>query len=150
MHSASPLDLHVKGPLVQTLLNLAQFHLPSKLQKLRKSPICLNTDLYVTRMTIKEHCKHKNFLEHENRTDYLDTILRELTGDDVRHLIQAEDELTVIGSFERIFPTKYTHEYFQYMDSRYYNKLFDAWETKYQDNRQLGTLIPQMLLMSQN
>lgn len=69
---------------------------------------------------------------------YLDDILKDLTGDDVRHLIQAEDELTVIGSFERIFPTQYTHEYFQFMEPRYYNKLFDAWETKYEDRRQSG------------
>lgn len=69
---------------------------------------------------------------------YLHDILEELTGDDVRHLIQAEDELTVIGNFERIFPTKYTHDYLQYMEMRYYNRLFDAWESKYEDNRKPG------------
>ncbi|KPJ08768.1 Tubulin polyglutamylase TTLL4 [Papilio machaon] len=30
LHSASPLDIHVKGPLVSTVLNIAQFQVPSK------------------------------------------------------------------------------------------------------------------------
>ena len=30
LHSASPLDIHVKGPMVTTVLNLAQFQVPVK------------------------------------------------------------------------------------------------------------------------
>lgn len=63
-----------------------------------------------------------------------------MTGDDVRHLIQAEDELTVIGDFQRIFPTRNTYHYLQFMEVRYYNRLFDAWEHKYDLNRRPGII----------
>jgi tubulin polyglutamylase TTLL4 len=41
LHSASPLDLHVKGPLVSQLLNMAQFHVPSKvnMEELQKEKV---------------------------------------------------------------------------------------------------------------
>lgn len=90
------------------------------------------------------------------------SILNELTPDDVRHLIQFEDELTQLGRyaislgllldfivlnvvlnlnkcifrFEKVFPTPHTHIYHQFFDSpRYYNMMLDAWETRYHKNR---------------
>lgn len=42
-------------------------------------------------------------------------------------------------SFEKIFPTADSHDYLKYFESpQYYNKLFDAWETKYGDKREDG------------
>lgn len=67
--------------------------------------------------------------------------MQELTGDDVRQLLRYEDELTVTGKFERIFPTSHTHKYLQFMEARYYNRLFDAWETKYDKNRSAGMAV---------
>lgn len=70
---------------------------------------------------------------------YLEDILTNLTPDDVRHLIQAEDELTQKANLERIFPTATTYSYLEYMAGpRYYNRLFDAWECKYGNNRKIG------------
>ncbi|GLV34593.1 Tubulin tyrosine ligase-like 4A [Carabus blaptoides fortunei] len=145
LHSASPLDLHVKGPLVQMLLNLAQFHFPPKLARVRHAPATLNTALYTTQLTTKERLKQMHFTELESREEYLNDILHELTGDDIRHLTQAEDELTVIGNFERVFPTQHTHHYQQFMEVRYYNRLFDAWETRYERNRSAGVKLLQTL-----
>lgn len=139
LHSASPLDLHVKGPLVQSLLNLAQFHLSPKMARTPHTPPVLDTNLYTMQLTTQERLKHLHFIEFEKRDEYLSDILRVLTGDDVRHLLTAEDELTVIGDFERIFPTQHTHIYFQFMEPRYYNRLFDAWEHRYEKNRVPGT-----------
>lgn len=68
----------------------------------------------------------------------MNDILENLTGDDVRQLLRYEDELTVTGKFEKLFPTSQTHKYLQYMEVRYYNRLFDAWETKYEKNRSAG------------
>lgn len=68
----------------------------------------------------------------------MEDILIDLTGDDVRYLTQAEDELVVIGQFEKIFPTAHTYKYLDFLDVRYYNRLFDAWECKYEKNRQPG------------
>lgn len=68
--------------------------------------------------------------------------MEHLTPDDVRHLIQAEDELVHCAPLERIFPTSTTHNYLQYFESpRYYNRLFDAWEHKYAKKRSDGKYI---------
>ena len=41
--------------------------------------------------------------------------------------------------FLKIFPTTTTHMYHEFFESpRYYNMMFDAWETKYSENRQEG------------
>ncbi|XP_030768040.1 tubulin polyglutamylase TTLL4-like isoform X4 [Sitophilus oryzae] len=146
LHSASPLDAHVKGPLVQTLLDMAQFHFPPRLgQSVKNPPQCFDGRLYTRALTKRERKKHKNFTEFESREDYVYDILKDLTGDDVRHLLRAEDEFVVKGKFERIFPTEDTHTYLGFMESRYYNRLFDAWETKYASRRDDGIALLQTL-----
>lgn len=41
--------------------------------------------------------------------------------------------------FLKIFPTTTTHMYHEFFEApRYYNMMFDAWETKYSENRQEG------------
>ena len=67
------------------------------------------------------------------------SILEDLTPDDVRHLIQFEDELASLGSFQKIFPTSKTRKYFKYFKSiSYYNLLLDAWEKRYTNKRNEG------------
>jgi hypothetical protein len=44
-----------------------------------------------------------------DRSVYLDTILEQLTPDDVRVLIRSEDELAQATHFSRIFPTQVTY-----------------------------------------
>lgn len=61
--------------------------------------------------------------------------MEELTGDDVRHLAQAEDEYVVMGQFQKIFPTSTSYPYLRFIEPRYYNMLFDAWEHKYAHRR---------------
>ncbi|KAL3274675.1 hypothetical protein HHI36_016054 [Cryptolaemus montrouzieri] len=139
LHSSSPLDEHVKGPMVQTLFNMAQFHFPTRLAALVKTNLkCYEPKLYTTNLTQKEVSKHNKFMFQERRQDYLETILENLTGDDIRHLIQAEDEYRVKDKFKRIFPTASTYKLLDFMEPRYYNRLFDAWETKYENNRERG------------
>lgn len=70
---------------------------------------------------------------------YLNEILNDLTPDDIRCLIVAEDELARSVPLERIFPTAETHKYLKFTDSpRYYNRLLDAWETRYSSKREEG------------
>uniref|UniRef100_A0A1A9VI54 Tubulin polyglutamylase TTLL4 n=1 Tax=Glossina austeni TaxID=7395 RepID=A0A1A9VI54_GLOAU len=70
---------------------------------------------------------------------YINEILERLTPDDVRCLITAEDELARSKPLERIFPTAETYKYLKYTESaRYYNRLLDAWETRYSENRSAG------------
>ncbi|ENN71095.1 hypothetical protein YQE_12028, partial [Dendroctonus ponderosae] len=144
LHSASPLDAHVKGPLVQTLFDIAQFHFPSRLsQNVKNAPECFDNRIYTRTLTKKERIKHANFVQFEDRNDYVYDILKDLTGDDIRHLLRAEDEYVVKGKFERIFPTAHTHKYLDFMEPRYYNRLFDAWESKYASRREDGIALLQ-------
>ncbi|XP_044758366.1 tubulin polyglutamylase TTLL4-like isoform X2 [Coccinella septempunctata] len=139
LHSSSPLDEHVKGPLVQALFNMVQFHFPSKLAPFVKPHLkCFESKMYTANLTQRETNKHSKFTNMLKREEYLEAILENLTGDDVRHLIQAEDELTVKEKFVRIFPTSSSHKLLDFMPPRYYNRLFDAWETKYHNNREKG------------
>ncbi|CAH1108254.1 unnamed protein product [Psylliodes chrysocephalus] len=147
LHSASPLDAHVKGPIVHTLFNMAQFHLPPrmKLHMEGEAPDVLDARVYSTTLNKREQRKHSHFEQLESRNEYLDDILKSLTGDDIRHLTRYEDELSVKGKFERIFPCQQSYKYLQFMEPRYYNRLFDAWETKYGQHREEGITVLQHL-----
>ncbi|XP_049885995.1 tubulin monoglutamylase TTLL4-like isoform X2 [Pectinophora gossypiella] len=147
LHSASPLDIHVKGPLVTTVLNIAQFQIPVKtnLEMLSKEKphklggLPYDSRLYTIYLSKEERDKHIIYTNMEDRDMYLRDILSTLTPDDVRHLIQAEDELTQSGDMERVFPTCHTYKYLGYLTGpRYYNRLFDAWETRYTIHRDSG------------
>ena len=66
-------------------------------------------------------------------------ILCQLTDYDIRQLIEAEDELSRIGSFKRIFPSIQTRKYLKYFDRLFYpNLLLDQWEQHFGDNREKG------------
>ena len=150
LHSSSPLDLDVKSPLTTEVFNLVRFHVPpakmtAKAQKeiLAKlnmadsvSSLCMDKKLYVKDLSKAERSKQDKYLSVSDRSNYLESILETLTPDDVRHLIRAEDELVQATHFSRIFPTQDTHKYFKYFqEQRYYNKLMDAWETKFGEQR---------------
>ncbi|CAH0389621.1 unnamed protein product [Bemisia tabaci] len=149
LHSSSPLDLAVKGPLVKDLMNIVGFQIPPKLSGTSlaevkkalgiKSSLCHDKRLFTTLISNAEREKQMAFTQMESREDYLDSILEDLTPDDVRHLVLYEDELTQLGSFQKVFPTPTTYEYHNFFEApRYYNKLFDAWEVRYHKNRSLG------------
>ncbi|CAH0731991.1 unnamed protein product, partial [Brenthis ino] len=147
LHSASPLDTHVKGPLVAAVLNAAQFQVPARadlhaLDRDRPGKLAglpYDSRLYTVYLSKEERDKHIIYTNMEDRDMYLRDILATLTPDDVRHLLQAEDELTQGGRLERVFPTRATHRYLRYLAGpRYYNRLFDAWETRYAADRAPG------------
>ncbi|XP_070065066.1 tubulin monoglutamylase TTLL4 isoform X2 [Drosophila virilis] len=153
LHSELPLDAHVKAPLVQGVLNTALYNIPPKLslEKQRElaaefsfppgTQMCYDKRLYINYLSREEKNKHNNFTRKtiENREEYIDAILHKLTPDDVRCLIVAEDELARCAPLERIFPTDQTYKYLKYNDTpRYYNRLLDAWESRYANNRTEG------------
>ena len=119
LHSASPLDLDVKSPLVTQVFNLVRYHVPpakmtSKCQKeiLDKfnlsdmtSNLCLDKRLYSRELSKAERAKQDKFTAM-TREAYLTDIIASLTPDDVRCLIRAEDELVGASHFSRIFPTQ--------------------------------------------
>ncbi|XP_016945841.2 tubulin polyglutamylase ttll-4 isoform X2 [Drosophila suzukii] len=151
LHSELPLDLHVKGPLIQAVLNTALYQVPPKLNERQQTeileelnlagPLCHDKRIFTTCLTAEEVRKHNQYTNRsiEFREEYVDTILDNLLPDDVRCLIVAEDELARCQPLERIFPTANTHVYLRYVENaRYYNRLLDAWETKYAKNREMG------------
>lgn len=121
------------------LFDLAQFHFPPRLSRTTtNTPQCFDPKVYVTSLSKKERAKHALFVQYERREDYLQDILKNLTGDDVRQLVRAEDEYVVKGRFERIFPNSQSYKYLNFMETRYYNRLFDAWEHRYGNHREEG------------
>ncbi|XP_060857271.1 tubulin monoglutamylase TTLL4-like isoform X3 [Metopolophium dirhodum] len=156
LHSSSPLDLAVKGPLVKDLMNMVGYHIPNKMSRSThntllkmlgvKSPLCYDKRLYTFNLSAKEKEKQEYYTNVESRIEYIDSILNDLLPDDIRHLIVYEDELTQVGSFKKVFPTTTSFKYHQYFDgSRYYNMLFDAWECKYSNNRREGITVLEKL-----
>uniref|UniRef100_U5EQF5 Putative tubulin polyglutamylase ttll4 n=1 Tax=Corethrella appendiculata TaxID=1370023 RepID=U5EQF5_9DIPT len=150
LHSSSPLDLHVKGPLVTALLNTSLFQIPPKIplaeqkeilkEQGLKSPLCYDKRIYATSLSKTERIKHTQFMQREvTREEYLNTILDDLTPDDVRCLIATEDELARCAPLERILPAPNSHKYLNFTENpRYYNRLLDAWETRYSKCRADG------------
>ncbi|XP_050532720.1 tubulin monoglutamylase TTLL4-like isoform X2 [Daktulosphaira vitifoliae] len=152
LHTSSPLDLAVKGPLVKDLMNMVGYHIPNKMSPTThnallkmlgiKSPLCYDKRLYTFNLSDNEKKKQEYYSNIKSRENYIDSILNDLLPDDIRHLIEYEDELTQIGSFQKVFPTTTSYKYHQYFDSaRYYNMLFDAWENKYYNNRKEGVAL---------
>lgn len=111
--------------------------------------VCQDYRLHQNNLSYHERHKQSLYANLTNREDYLDEIIEDLTPDDVRHLIVYEDELAMLGQFEKIFPTADSHHYLQFFDvPRYYNMLFDAWEAKYDENREKGIFRLQKLCKS--
>jgi len=151
LHSASPLDHSVKGPLISDLLNMVAFNIPDKLSHQqqttllndlnlgeRVSGLCLDRRMYTRLLTTEELAKHVR-INSQSRNDYLTTVLENITPDDLRYLAMYEDEFSRSGGFTCIFPTQESHLYFAFLEKpRYYNKLMDAWETMYGTCRQKG------------
>lgn len=149
LHSNSELDKFIKSSLIKDVLNTVGFHIPnkdfsSKMQKevLEKCNIsntkdcCFNEEKYSRNLKQEERIKQTR---HEHGYWSQLTILNRLSIDDIKILTQSEDELSRCGNFTRIFPSKYSSKYLKYFEKpKYYNLLLDAWENKYNHNRNEG------------
>lgn len=72
----------------------------------------------------------------------LPSLLEELTSDDVRVLVELEDEWDRRGRFARIFPAPGTGRYLKYFDiPKYGNLLLDEWTSQYYYMRESGIII---------
>uniref|UniRef100_A0A2M4CHA3 Putative tubulin polyglutamylase ttll4 n=1 Tax=Anopheles darlingi TaxID=43151 RepID=A0A2M4CHA3_ANODA len=157
LHSASSLDLRVKGPLVKALLNTVMYQIPPRIPMAEQKeilkeqglegPLCFDKRIYTTGLSKAERLKHNQFIQKDMaREDYMSTILEDLTPDDVRCLLLTEDELARSAPLERIFPAPNSHRYIGFTEHpRYYNRLLDAWEHRYCHNRAEGIALLQSL-----
>ncbi|XP_077037681.1 tubulin monoglutamylase TTLL4 isoform X2 [Agelaius phoeniceus] len=71
--------------------------------------------------------------------DFYSSVLDILTPDDVRVLVETEDEYSRRGQFERVFPSHISMRYLRFFEQpRYFNILVTQWELKYYLNRHKG------------
>ena len=117
LHSVSEFDVSLKAPLVANLLTLAGYRLPQN--SLQFS------------LTSNERYKHAYFAKKGIPKSSSYKILNTLTPDDIRMLIETEDERNRAGNFEVLFPTDRSERYLPYFSvQRYYNLLLHAWYTR--------------------
>ncbi|KAI4038147.1 tubulin tyrosine ligase like 4 [Homo sapiens] len=151
LHSSSPLDISIKGQMIRDLLNLAGFVLPnaediisspsscsSSTTSLPTSPgdKCRMAPEHVTAQKMK---KAYYLTQKIPDQDFYASVLDVLTPDDVRILVEMEDEFSRRGQFERIFPSHISSRYLRFFEQpRYFNILTTQWEQKYHGNKLKG------------
>merc|ERR1719382_2132421 len=167
LHSSSSLDLDVKSPLATEVFNMARYHIPNKMRlKEQKealeqmgykdmASLCHERRLYVKEISKLERIKHDKYnalVSLSQETVPPPSILDDLTPDDTRQLVLAEDELATSRRFTRIFPTASSHRYFKFMEKpRYHNLLLSAWEQKYSGlERETGRSLLESLCRSKH
>ncbi|XP_062435066.1 tubulin monoglutamylase TTLL4 isoform X3 [Rhea pennata] len=151
LHSNSPLDVSIKGQMIRDLLNLAGFILPS-VNDIASRPGSGSSSTLSLGSAVKEKPKPASELltaEKMKRAYYLtqkvpdqdfySSVLDILTPDDVRILVETEDEYSRRGQFERVFPTHISMRYLRFFEQpRYFNILATQWELKYYLNKHKG------------
>ncbi|KAF6362355.1 tubulin tyrosine ligase like 4 [Rhinolophus ferrumequinum] len=151
LHSNSPLDISIKGQMIRDLLNLAGFVLPNAEDIVSSSS---SSSSSTTSLPISPRDKCQMAPEHftaqkmkkayylSQKTpdqDFYASVLDVLTPDDVRVLVEMEDEFSRRGQFERIFPSRISSRYLRFFEQpRYFNILTTQWEQKYHGNKLKG------------
>ncbi|XP_078259405.1 tubulin monoglutamylase TTLL4 isoform X2 [Rhinoraja longicauda] len=139
LHSNSTLDINIKGQMISDLLNLAGFIIPQKGDVTPNGTKSTSTSRPKSSdLTTDEKLKRVYYLSQKSPPkDFYSTLLDVLTPDDIRMLMESEDEYNRRGQFERIFPGLMSSRYLRYFEQpRYFNILLDLWEQKYGRNRQ--------------
>uniref|UniRef100_A0A8C0BWI4 Tubulin tyrosine ligase like 4 n=1 Tax=Buteo japonicus TaxID=224669 RepID=A0A8C0BWI4_9AVES len=148
LHSNSPLDVSIKGQMIRDLLNLAGFVLPStdsmvSRPQTRSGSTCRSASFSpkaAPEHFIAEKMKKAYYLTQKiPDQDFYSSVLDILTPDDVRILVETEDEYSRRGQFERVFPTHISMRYLRFFEQpRYFNILVTQWELKYYLNKHKG------------
>uniref|UniRef100_A0A452S6I7 Tubulin tyrosine ligase like 4 n=1 Tax=Ursus americanus TaxID=9643 RepID=A0A452S6I7_URSAM len=151
LHSNSPLDISIKGQMIRDLLNLAGFVLPnaedvvsSSSSSGRSSASLPSSPRGKCRMapehfTAQKMKKAYYLTQKIPDQDFYASVLDVLTPDDVRILVEMEDEFSRRGQFERIFPSRISSRYLRFFEQpRYFNILTTQWEQKYHGNKLKG------------
>uniref|UniRef100_A0A452V031 Tubulin tyrosine ligase like 4 n=1 Tax=Ursus maritimus TaxID=29073 RepID=A0A452V031_URSMA len=151
LHSNSPLDISIKGQMIRDLLNLAGFVLPNA-EDVVSSSICPQSSCTPLPTSPRGKCRMapEHFTAQKMKKayyltqkipdqDFYASVLDVLTPDDVRILVEMEDEFSRRGQFERIFPSRISSRYLRFFEQpRYFNILTTQWEQKYHGNKLKG------------
>ncbi|XP_072021319.1 tubulin monoglutamylase TTLL4-like [Amphiura filiformis] len=142
LHSNSPLDVQVKGEMIKDLFNIAGYQLPDKKdvypnlatanQKSQYSELFMDKRLYTLHLNKDERAKHAFYTQKHLDEQCRQSVLDTLTPDDIRVLIETEDEFSRCGGFERVFPSPTSGKYHRFFENhRYFNILVDEWVKRY-------------------
>ncbi|XP_073401538.1 tubulin monoglutamylase TTLL4 isoform X2 [Dendrobates tinctorius] len=151
LHSNSPLDVKIKGQMIRDLLNLAGFLLPTKENANLSSSVLGKDHGRSAEIVNEEKMKRAHYLSQKvPDKDLYATVLEQLTAEDVRVLVETEDELSRCGHFERVFPSAISSRYLRFFEQqRYFNILTNQWEQKYYGGREKGQeLLRSLCLMN--
>lgn len=155
LQTSSEIDVQVKTALSCDTLNLAGFNLPDSDQfhsvsarlsanftKPRKKYMLdyRAKPQKATMLTTPELEKQQFYVETFISSRKIDpSILDSLTPNDLRLLIELEDQFERKGNFTRIFPSYDTTHYLKYfLNVRYANLLMDEWINQYFHIRKTG------------
>ncbi|KAJ7318897.1 Tubulin polyglutamylase ttll4 [Desmophyllum pertusum] len=136
LHSTSQLDRNIKGQMIKDLFNLAGFCIPENLITTSTSSTS-NMNQFVqdkggTGLSSDERAKHAFYVQRHLDERTKQSVLDIMTPDDIRMLIETEDENSRRGCFQRVFPSLSSNKYLRFFESqRYYNILLDEWTRKY-------------------
>ncbi|CAH1789660.1 unnamed protein product [Owenia fusiformis] len=145
LHSNSQLDMSIKGNMIKDLFNISGWILPDKSEVsanqsftdmnhyIPSNELCIDKRLWSQQLSPDERAKHAYFCQKWQDENALPEILRTLTPDDIRILVETIDEESRRGNFHRVFPSASSQKYMRFFDSpRYYNILNMQWLEKYQ------------------
>ncbi|XP_033639693.1 tubulin polyglutamylase TTLL4-like isoform X1 [Asterias rubens] len=151
LHSNSPLDVSIKGEMIKDLLNISGFNIPDKKDvypmlassssssKVRGSDIFMDKRLFQTQLSQDERAKHAFYTQKHIDEQCRMSILDTLTPDDLRVLVETEDEYSRCGGFERVFPAPSAQKFLRFFETaRYYNILLNEWVKKYERQHAKG------------
>jgi len=148
-----PLDSAVNKPMVLEMFHIVGYHLPAhvlhsvqggaEVAKLFTNDETETVEGFDERLYRRSKDKRQREKESTvatlTRDEGVDFILQDLTPLDLRILIKSEEELSQTISFTRIFPTATTTHYLSLLSPHCYaDKLLDAYEERYHDDRFAG------------
>ncbi|CAD6185802.1 unnamed protein product [Caenorhabditis auriculariae] len=139
LHSGTPLDISVKAPLAKDVLNMAGIYVPPEADD-------MDTADYSTRPRNGPKGREQIIKEASWVEAYRDElgelnpkILKRLTAEDTRMLVEFEDELKRCGDFKLIFPTAHTQPMLRYFaEPLYANLLLQQWQIEQEPDREVG------------
>ena len=135
------MDRHVNEPMIAEMFNIVGFHVPYHLnEKKRKTLIKkYNLEDYNEDFTefYSSNCVQNNEETKENLPPtFSENILR---GKYLRIILKAEEEMMASNNFIRLLPAPDSGEYLEFSENfLLYDKLLNAWEIKYSDDRSKG------------
>ncbi|RWS11131.1 tubulin polyglutamylase TTLL4-like protein [Dinothrombium tinctorium] len=139
LRAESSLDASVKGQLIKDMLNIVGYKFPllDDDEYVENQASHLHSDKSFLKFKFSKEEREKHKLYERSFCD--ENILENLTPDDVRQLMEAEDELSRCGHFIRVFPSASSDIYMNlFVEKKYYNLLLNEWEKKFGNDRMQG------------